>query len=559
MKKILTLISIAALAAGCEANFVPEQHSTAVVSPSDVVITTSAVGDNSFTFTMSTEGEAAYFSYLVDKSETSVAESLDPETLYSVGYESVAQGTVKWTAEKPAATVTVGDLEPYSTYQIYAVVGSVEGVPGSIAVASVSTSDKAAPEFVESACEENTVAAAFSESIVLSSADSKTVTVKYYARNSEEILAGTEMGTVDGTVTAVQDNIAMINFEGVPAGAFYTVDIPAGMFKDAAGNTTAAVTSALQLVYDPSAGFSIESEGISGQMAPAAFTLGAFEQDVVSDWETPIMVDWGSDYPYGYIDETNGTAVYASSGKTVTYTLASNNDFRYLEGYGVVISLPEEPSRGDVVTLTIPAETFEDLYGNTNAEWTAEFVYAYGYSLDDVLGTYSLSGTSAFGEDPLTGTMSIEESDDDTKGNVMITSFAGLECTPPIYGTFNGDNGVLSLSPAQKFYEAEVNVSETETMSVDLRLLIGIPQGSSLSYSRTLPVEFNMPQSGSLVNVTDYIGILMSMGPDEEFQPIKWAYAYYNVFAEKSLVSGSTSIQPAEARPVFSVKTPSVK
>ena len=68
MKKILTLISIVALAAGCEANFVPEQHSTAVVSPSDVVITTSAVGDNSFTFTMSTEGEAAYFSYLVDKS-----------------------------------------------------------------------------------------------------------------------------------------------------------------------------------------------------------------------------------------------------------------------------------------------------------------------------------------------------------------------------------------------------------------------------------------------------------------------------------------------------------
>ena len=61
MKKILTLISIAALAAGCEANFVPEQHSTAVVSPSDVVITTSAVGDNSFTFTMSTEGEAAYY------------------------------------------------------------------------------------------------------------------------------------------------------------------------------------------------------------------------------------------------------------------------------------------------------------------------------------------------------------------------------------------------------------------------------------------------------------------------------------------------------------------
>lgn len=558
MKKILTLISIAALAAGCEANFVPEQHSTAVVSPSDVVITTSAVGDNSFTFTLSTEGEAAYFSYLVDKSETSVAESLDPETLYSVGYESVAQGTVKWTAEKPAATVTVGDLEPYSTYQIYAVVGSVEGVPGSIAVASVSTSDKAAPEFVESAYEENnTVAAAFSESIVLSSADSKTVTVKYYALNSDEILAGTEMGTVDGTVTAVQDNIATITFEGVPAGAFYTVDIPAGMFKDAAGNTTAAVTSALQLVYDPSSGYSIESEGISGQMAPAAFTLGAFEQDAVSDWETPIIVEWGSDYPCGYTDETNGTAVYASSGKTVTYTLASNTDFGYLEGYGVVIVLPEEPARGDIVTLTIPADTFEDLYGNTNTEWTAEFVYAYGYSLDDVLGTYQLFGTSVIDYNDLNSTMTIAESDDETKGNVMITSFAGYDCSPAIYGTFDVDKGTVTFGAFQKFSEKQdVVLSPELTLDVDLRLTAAYVEGGYINPDTETPVVFTMTQVGTLVNENDYMGIYYTYVTSL----VTFESVYADVYAiAQEVAAGSMAVQPAEARQVFSVKTPSVK
>ena len=61
------------------------------------------------------------------------------------------------------------------------------------------------------------------------------------------------------------------------------------------------------------------------------------------------------------------------------------------------------------------------------------------YSLQDVLGTYQMTAsTGPYSENGTVGDVVIAESDDSSKGNVMMTMFAGIE--GKLYGTFNGIN-----------------------------------------------------------------------------------------------------------------------
>lgn len=536
MKKILTLISIAALAAGCEADFVPEQQSTSVVSPSDVTIKTSNVGDNSFSFTMSTEGEAAYYSYLVDESEAPQTESFDPSTLYQVGYSSVAQGTVKWTSESPQATVTVEGLSPNTVYQVYAVVGSPTGVPSSIAAVTVTTSDKVAPVLSDYEYADKSVTLTYSESISLASETGNSVTVKYYAINSTEIESGTEMNTVTGTVS-VSGSQATVAFEGLPDGAYYTVDIPAGMFKDASDNKSAAVTSTMQLVYDPSQGPTLDAKGIYGQVTPVPFSLGTPESEAITDWETPVSVTPENKYQIiGAYSSVTGTAVYTSDGKTTTYTMTPNTDFGYSSG-SVAFYLPEEPARGDRVTLNVAAETFEDIYGNTNAEWTASFVYSYGYTLDDVLGTYTYSCVNGFSGESPSGTMVIAESDDAESGNIMFTSFMGYD-NAKLYATFDVDAGTLTVPTLQAFAMSDGTLIGFANL---------ILSDTSVGIDPSNPAVFKMSQSGSITfGSGTYFGLFTADASTGAINDLTGAYT--NFTASKSTSAGTVvqNVQPAK-------------
>ena len=539
MKKILSYIAIAVVATACSEMYGPEQQSTAVVSPSDVTVTTSNVEDNSFSFTMSTEGEAAYYSYLVDESEAPQTESLDPSTLYQVGYSSVAQGTVKWTSESPQATVTVEGLSPNTVYQVYAVVGSPTGVPSSIAAATVTTSDKVAPVLSDYEYADKSVTLTYSESISLASETGNSVTVKYYAINSTEIESGTEMNTVTGTVS-VSGSQATVAFEGLPDGAYYTVDIPAGMFSDASGNKSAAVTSSLQLAYDPSQGYSLVTEGIWGQVTPVPFSLGTLESEAITDWETPVSVTPENKYEMlGANSSVSGsTAVYASDGKSTTYTLTPNTDFGINPfDRNVIFRLPEEPARGDRVTLNVAAETFEDIYGNTNAAWTASFVYSYGYTLSDVLGTYTYSCVDGFTVSPISGTMVIAESDDAESGNIMFTSFMGYD-NASLYATFDVDAGTLTVPTLQAFAMSDGTLIGFANL---------ILSGTSVSIDQSNPAVFKMPQSGSITfGSGTYFGLFTADAGTGAINDLTGAYT--NFTASKSTSAGTAvqNVQPAK-------------
>lgn len=380
MKKIFTLISAAVLLAACNDIYGPIENPTPEVKSDGIDIEVKLVEDDAVTFTLTPKSEATFYSYLVDQSD--VVEALDSASLFSVSYKGVDQGTIDWHLSK-SKTLTVEGLAPNTPYVIYAVAGSSTGIPSEVAAVTFTTSDKVAPRPARFAAKDNVVTLEFSEGIKLASGE---VTVKYYAYNDPNFIQGTPVGTVSGTVTDVTGAVATIGFD-IPDGAWYSVDVAAGAFEDYAGNASVALSSSAQ--YDAN-NDEVTGRNIYGQRALKSFNLGEAD-DMIYDWGTPIFFDFGSEYGYGYTysKQAGSTAVYSETGKTTTYDLTPGADFGYAASLGkVVVALPAEPVRGNNVVLTIAAGTFEDFYGNPNAEWEAEILYAYDYKLEDVLGTY---------------------------------------------------------------------------------------------------------------------------------------------------------------------------
>lgn len=519
MKKILTYMSVVVLAAGCAEMYGPEQESTPVVKSDGIEIALvsddKADTDSTVTFKLTPKGEALYYSYAI---EASAQDSKpDSSVVYSGALQTaVADSVIKWTAEKPSATITVKGLMPNTQYQIYAVAGSPTGVPSSVSVQPFKTTDNVAPA-IKSDYDANVLTISFPEAVTRNK--DLPLTVKYYGVNTTNIDTGIPEGefqipedsikvsgsgnswTISIPVAAEEDDEEEDEVtppaegsaaEGpvLPEGAIYTVDLPEGAFKDNAGNATEAVTSTVKYVD----GQDIVPSGIFGQNDASTYEFTEPEAASFSDWEQPVVVASSGkfalslDYPFS--NTAAATVVYKTGSKSITYTLTKGTDFEVLDDQNIAFYLPEEPELGADVTISLAAGSVQDIYGNVNTAWTATMKYSYGYTLDDVLGTYNVYLGNIFTGETGTTVLTIEESDDSESGNVMITTFMGTECQNPIYATFNVDAGTLTIAPGQPFAYADDNtIMYFFTCAVS---------GSSASLDQMTPTVFTMPESGVL-------------------------------------------------------------
>ncbi len=534
MKKIFTLISAAALLVACNDLYGPTESATPEVKSDGIDIDVKLVEDDAVTFTLTPKSEATYYSYLVDQSD--VVEALDSASLYSVSYKSVSQGTIDYHLSK-SKTLTVEGLEPNTPYVIYAVAGSSTGIPSSVESVTFKTSDNVAPKPAKFSAKGNVVTLTFSEDVKLSSGE---VSVKYYALHDPEFTNGNPVGTVAGKVSAVSGAAATIEFE-IPAGAYYSVDVAAGAFVDYAGNESVALTSSAK--YNASSE-KVEGRNIYGRNTTKAFSLGKQVSELITDYETPVLIDFGSEYGYGATDsKQSGSASYAESGKTTTYDLTPNSDFGYVPSMGkVAVFLPEEPARGSDVTITIEAETFEDYYGNTNAKWSAEYLYAYDYKLEDVLGSYTSSYATCFsnGEDLIDVTDVIVASDNAEKGNIMFTHLFGEELASPVYATFDPAAGTITVASLQSMFAV--------TTASGAKYVIAFANGTVSSgslYDSKAPAVFEVPAKGKIEN-TGYFGMYALSAATGT--GAGWWDAYYDYSAEKAAATSGASLKTANAR-----------
>ena len=222
---------------------------------------------------------------------------------------------------------------------------------------------------------------------------------------------------------------------------------------------------------------------------------------------------------------------------TVEYNLGQAPYYGALDYYTIGAKLHEEPSRGDKITFKLLEGAVEDIYGNTSPEITfGPILYSYGFTIEDVLGTYVNDGTSAFGpsKNEPAWTFTVSESDDPEKGDVLISNFYGLDCQ--MYANWDGDGGVLSIPVGEDGnLLGGANVEFTsgtyyvEFFFVDYDILGGTYAGA--------PFELYMTEKGCFSDGGDYPGywgdvyVLPESGnPDDIDEENDYAGYIYNLF-----------------------------
>lgn len=460
MKKLFTYIAMFAAAVSCQDMYGPEQTPIKPVASEGIEVSVLNVGDNDVTFVLAPKGEATYYSYLVDMSET--AEALDSAAVLACSYEGVAAGTIKWTAAAPKDTVTVSRLASNATYQIYAVAGSSMGIPSAVVNTSFKTSDKVAPVLAEAyETADSVVVISFNEPVVRGTGK---IVAGVYAMNSAEIAKGQPIGTipVEESWVAVSGNSVQISVSGLPAGAFYSINYEEGAFTDVCKNKVAALSSAV--VYSEDTGYEAAYVGVGGRNAVIEWSFEDLPAGI-SDWTAPITLVPDTPYGIGYCYGEDFMIGYVqSASKATAYTVAYKSGYGFDQTGNLVLFLPEEPTKGCGIMVGIPAENFEDYFGNFNAEWEGMTTSLYDMEVpfENVVGNYALTEANALTGKFSTAPMTIVASDDPVQGNIMMTTYAGFECNvSPIYGVYDPAAGTLTFSARQVF--ASIMLSETES------------------------------------------------------------------------------------------------
>lgn len=549
MKKIFTYLAVAALVAvACDDMYGPVETPVAPDKAGSVEIQIDTLGDDTLAFTLSPVGDAAYYSYFV---AAGPAQAVDSAAVYQCNLDGLIKGTFK-AAEDSVAHLAVGELAPNTPYTIYAVAGSPMGIAGSIAVKEVVTTDGITVKLVDydDTVSDSTIVLTFSEKVYLGEGK---VTATYYARNLEY----KEMGTVEAVADSVlvEGNTVTVQFAGLPHGADWSIAWPEGTFTDSAKNKVKALVAG-QWAKDES-GKDVQV-GVWSRKDTVAFDLVdtlAKEQLlflVPEDAEFTVEVD-GEEELAKY--NKTGKVNFVTSQKTVTIPFEEGKTLKYAKNdkgkYQITMYLPDEKiDFGTSVVIDYPQDAFQDIWGNPTKAVQYKSQYSYGWKLKDVCGKYDFIELSAFAEEyNSVSSMTIEESDNPEKGDVMITEYNGIKAdVSPIYADMDFDSGVLTVKSGQVF---ATEVDDEGTWY--LEFAVGAVEGGYLVKAKEgATVDFYIFEANVILGPSEYYGYYYL---DSDKKDSVWGNAYYSC---KATLAGTdetaTSAFKSNLSPVHFVK-----
>jgi len=471
MKKYLLIIASALLALAACTRF-EDEASLAVVEAGTPSITVNSVGDTDFKATISPQSGTGFYSYAVIKGGATEVNATNLLKVKLGG--TLAAGTVDY-AKETTKVVELSELDRNTTYTVYAVAASEQGTVGSVVSQELTTSDGQNPSPTGASFADGVFTLTLSEAVEYTD---KTATANYYAVNTPsgaeyDILQNIPVGSVPVKVEASGNKATFTLEEAVPNGAYIAVSYPAGTFEDAVGNPVAALNSGFGADEDGD----LVSYGLTARQPVVNFDLTLYgeEEEVtsVSDLMSPIWIDVPEDYIHykavvpATSDVEGYSIVYEGDGESHTYTTAGPYDYGWNGSYNCALCYPNamsgrpDPTPGQNITITIPEGFLIDIYGNTNNEFViGPFLYSYGYTLEDLYGTYTLTADTQYaGSYEQEGIIiaPAPEGDEDYEGMDVIiynlfrdtpccndfTSFSGFNTS--FGATFNTDSGVLQL------------------------------------------------------------------------------------------------------------------
>ena len=518
------------MAVACDDMYGPVETPTAPDKAGSVEIQIDTFGDDTLAFTLAPVGEASYFSYFVAKGP---AQAVDSSSVYQCKYDGLIKGTFR-ASEVADTTLTLGELEPNTKYTIYAVAGSPLGIPGTLSVKEIQTTDGLTIECYDYDTELNdsTVVLTFSEDVYLGEGE---ITATYYACLPDIAEMGTVKAMADSIL--VEGNTVTVQFAGLPHGAYYTVNWPEGMFTDSAKNPVAAMTGS----YDSEAN---EFVGVYARRDTMAFNLVdtlALNQQMFNDWTEALFTTSAAvDSTLAATGKAKATVNYKTPGKVLTIDLVEDSTYGLAADENgnplVWMACPEEPAFGTTVVFSYPQDAFRDIWGNPTKALELTSLCAYDYTSEEILGTFVGQAYSYFNQSYVDSWFVIEESDNPEKGNVMITEFDGIKCNAsPIYATFTPTSGTLEIVGGQVF-ASQVGPFDAEgTVFYDFYFW---------TYDNT--VRFTMPEAGVLSSPHDWYGIGLE-GTEYQYE------VYEDCYMEK-IAEEEVEPETASARSIKSSK-----
>lgn len=220
------------------------------------------------------------------------------------------------------------------------------------------------------------------------------------------------------------------------------------------------------------------------------------------------------------VDTKVPTVVYKQPGKSSTLDVTAWG----MIGGKPAFLLPEEPAFGATIDLNVPAGAYEDVYGNTNDALTVadNYLYSYGYTYEDVIGTYDVDLVSDYDGALPTESGIIIEKDPESDG-LLIKNL--LSSGTVLKGVFNPMTGTITVANGQVLLE-------------DIEFSVGVSDIIFYNDEGSGPVIFNVPSPGLITSTQVWAYVLIDVS------------YYYDVFTSSTWTRTSTDTSiPVQASP----------
>ena len=463
-------------------------------------------------------------------------------------------------------TVHAYSLTPNTTYTVYAVANDKNGVLSKVSSLAITTTDKVAPttyynnkfNFSSSNLEDGTMVLTFDDPVSFTDA-LKDGSAKFYATY------------LSANATHLDDGYT--EFDQI-----FTAPIPVDSLSVSGANVSIQVPeripgAAVLITYDAGVvvnGTKLENEANAyggayyNKEKPAFYGICArfktaswkFDRPLIEDENTGELVRMPADTIIYFQDaEETGFALTAQKlaepqfqdkkynkivpavSPQITYTDGDLRQISYpaKKGYVAVVQdsilvtyLSEVPDYGSYVAIAVAEESVEDLWGNPCQEFSTVYVdedkniqqgnyfFSYGYKVEDLYGTYTLTATPQYGEAYTDNTIIIAPApadDEDYKGmDVIIQNlFNATTCCDDLdsftnlntsFGaSFNPHNGVLQFG----WYDA-IGIGALAKYSWNNYVL-------ALSFeTEDNTFAFQQPEKGKLTSINTITVYLYNLG-----------------------------------------------
>ena len=529
MKKIFSILAISTLVlSGC----VKFESDAPVVldSVNAPAISVTSVGDYSIVATVTPAQNTDYYAFAVIPGP---ADELSGEDLLANSYKSAAVvSKVAKASDEATLTIEAKKLDPNTTYTIYAVANTAMGAVSEIAVETKKTTDETKPDWADYDTEVDTTSmifyVQFDDPVELTGKGH--VFANFFGVNDTpkpsgefEPLFSLEIPT--DSLSIDEDGWVVIPVPQAFAtpGAVVAISYTEGIVKNAVGGENVAWDD-IEAFVDEEGEFALDDyviweaydnenwEFVLGGVSEEDYSYSEYPEDtlvVFSDWSSFSFAIAPADEETIVAGEGDIEVVFTEgSGRKVSYTASDLYTFAQMQqSLGINATwawIEEAPAFGATVSVKVAEGEYVDIWGNENAEFEAKdfALMSYGFTLNDVVGTYYTDGQSAYGasKNEAPAPFVIEKSDKASNGNVMLTSAFGFSQFK-LYGTFDGNTGVLDLEPAI-YGEPQAVVEIQEGVWADVYI------GGYYSFYNgyETPVSFKMVDSGVFDDCNDYFG-----------------------------------------------------